>query len=287
MIQQPAPIYYQFLSNQIDFRTTTKIFLDQEKIRQAADLVLNFSKAAWITPFGMVMIYGLVKNVTNINPAVQIKIMFSDAIISYINRMHLVDALNNITNVEVVTPYSTNRENDRSTLLMEFRAYPINTANEADELAEKIFELIATNIYLDQELQNAINTGLSELLDNIYSHAGTNEALVAVQTNKDKILIGIGDLGVGIPEKLRPIINENLSDAQLIKKALEPKVTTRPGGGGTGLTDTLDAIQNINDNGALMIRSNSGWVWATRKNPSSGAVSTTILGTFISLYLNR
>lgn len=287
MNQRPAPIYYQFFSNQIDFRTTSMIALDDAKIRQANDIVLNFSKATWITPFGMLIIYALLRNITLVNPTLQIKIMFSNAIISYINRMHLVRALNILSNVEVVTPYTVTRDHDRSSLLMEFTTYPISTADEADKLAEQLFEIIATNIDPDQELQNAINTGLSELLDNIYSHSGSREVLVAAQTNKDKILIGIGDLGVGIPEKIRSITNEEISDAALIRRSLQPKVTTRPGGGGFGLTDTLDAIHNLNEYGALMIRSNSGWVWESRKNSSSGTVSTEISGTFVALYLKR
>ena len=119
------------------------------------------------------------------------------------------------------------------------------------------------------------------------THSGKNQAILAVQTYRNDIRIAIGDLGVGIPTRLRPIQGPEKDDKTLIRESLLPMVSSL--GGGMGLTELRAGLisHEFWRHRVLMIRSNEGWIWTAGEEIIKRDVSYFVEGTYVNILLKR
>lgn len=278
---------YEFPGKEISFNSTHRISFDGFDAHEHRRILLDFTKSTWITPYGMILVYALAYHLREIHPDHPLEVRFCPKIFEYLCRMHLPQKLQTHLGVDVSPQPRKVKEQDRHDWLHELELIDLPDHYSADDAAERLFEIISANTQLEGEIQDIINIGLSELLDNIVSHSGVNQALIAAQSYSNCIRIGLGDLGIGIPARLRPVLGEEYEDKDLIQQSLNPKVTSRASGGETGLTDLRDSILGFVPRGALMIRSNTGWLWFTKGEPTTGEAHLSLSGTLIALLLKR
>ena len=280
--------HYSFLHTEISFLTTRLISFNDFDSSYFDSLVLDFRKASWITPFGILFIYSLAYQLSNEFPEHKIQFIFSKVNFTYLCRMHLTQKLIAFNNVSINPEPTHVIEHDRTDSLYEIKIIEFENQYDTDNKADELFELISINTKPCDYNSIIINTALSELFDNIYSHSGQPKAIIVAQAYPDYIRIAIGDTGIGIPNKLRSLEEyKQLDDTALINEAIKPNVTTRHGGGGTGLTDLCDTITDSQIPGVLMIRSNLGSLWLRSGFAQAGRINFNIEGTYMGLLLNR
>lgn len=280
--------YYTFNSIELSFYTTRLFSFNEFDGTYYEALILDFQKATWVTPFGILFLYSLANQLNNEYPNLKIRFIFSGENFSYLCRMHLykkLSAMNNISCSPEPVRYS---EYDRTDTLEEIKFIDFVDQYDTDIKAGELFQLISINTKPCEDNSNIINTALSEIFDNIYSHSGKQQAIIVAQAHKNYIRIAIGDTGIGIPNKLRTKKEyRDLDDNEIIVESLKPYVTTRSGGGGWGLTDLNETITDSQVPGVLMIRSNLGWIWSRAGFSQSGKTNFNIEGTYIGLLLRR
>jgi hypothetical protein len=121
-----------------------------------------------------------------------------------------------------------------------------------------------------------LQVSLSEVFNNILDHSCAKVASCFAQhyPNKNRIYLAISDFGVGIPATIRSALPQKVSDAEAIRQATLPKVSskTTPGNAGIGLSNIISIIEE--NDGILTIDSGSGRFVADR-NRKIACASTT------------
>lgn len=154
--------------------------------------------------------------------------------------------------------------------------------------------------YRNHNLQNKdltpVRLGLSEALNNVLDHAGSQNGYVLSQyyPNAHTLVVVVCDFGVGIPTRVnefRKNRNERtLTPAQCIKKALEKGFSTlsAPHNRGWGLDNILSNVNAVN--GDLLIVSNKGFLWKQKTKwgvkDEVDNLEFSFPGTFIGIRLN-
>lgn len=300
-MQHVSAIYeYRFPGVEISFHSTRRITFPEINPRKHQRVILNFSGCSWITPYGIIFLYAFIICLRMKYPNNPIRILFPAGtdMFSYACRMNLPQSLMQLSDVSISPEPVTYRRQNRSLSLCELQTVKLENEDEADTFAEKVLtKIIQHQITDDEKTTDLINTGLSELLSNVYVHSGEKEAIVAAQTyapaNRPKgVSIAIGDIGIGIPGSLRPVLGYAKDDKTLIRESLESGVSVR-GEGGFGLSELNAAIaqHDLWKHRALMIRSNGGWLWSsgesTARGPLLGDVDYFVQGTFTCIMLRN
>lgn len=116
----------------------------------------------------------------------------------------------------------------------------------------------------EAEVQHCCHV-LSESLTNVLYHAESPcGAYTAIQkwAKRDEVCVAVADAGLGIPGTIRDLAEARggaFVDHELIRIALEPRVSRRPGAGYGGGLDR--ALRSVGDgSGRMKIWSGSGWV---------------------------
>lgn len=127
-----------------------------------------------------------------------------------------------------------------------------------EDIASLVRELlIKTEIRVDVD---EIEELVSELIDNFERHSTNNLAVFTMQGNPRRLVIAIGDCGIGIRASLiqnpRHGYLANRPHYEAIRKAFEPLVSAKPEGG-TGLTDAKSTIGRYS--GTLTLMSGNGY----------------------------
>jgi hypothetical protein len=119
------------------------------------------------------------------------------------------------------------REHDRSDVLV-----PITqrrTADDVDRFNEQVSPILQAHVEDVAVLENALAMAISELCGNAVEH-GVNSlgCYVAVQRypTKPTTVLSVGDLGCGIPHRIRAHFEHVRTDPEAIEYALEEGVTT-------------------------------------------------------------
>ena len=280
---------YVFPSPNIDFLSTNRIDLSPYNDALWAGIILDFSRSSFITPYGMIFLYALVSHLREKYPDGSVRVIFSvgNDLFGYSCRMHLPQMLQEIGDVTISPEPYTVRERDRRASLRELKLVDLPHSDAADEEADYISHVIRRQTNFQEDTLEIIDTGLSELLSNVVTHSGKNQAILAAQTYKDDIRITVGDSGVGIPFRLRPYQGQSKDDKTLISESLLPMVSSL--GGGMGLTELKASItrDKLWIHGILMIRSNAGWIWTAGEETRERDTAYVVPGTYVNILLKR
>ena len=127
-----------------------------------------------------------------------------------------------------------------------------------EDIASAVRELLISNeVKVDVD---EIEELVSELIDNFERHSTDNLAVFTMQGNPRRLVIALGDCGIGIRASLvqnpRHEHLANQPDHEAIRKAFEPLVSAKLEGG-TGLTDAKSTIGRYG--GALTLMSGNGY----------------------------
>ncbi|MBO4417853.1 MAG: HAMP domain-containing histidine kinase [Bacteroidales bacterium] len=110
---------------------------------------------------------------------------------------------------------------------------PIVLSKDSDVYADKeeeIYQKIRAYYNADSTVVGTIMSCLSEVGSNFIRHAeeSTNSVMVA-RGNKDFFELACADTGIGTITSLRPVLNGKYQVHEVLRKALEPGVTSKPG----------------------------------------------------------
>jgi hypothetical protein len=176
---------------------------------------------------------------------------------NYLVRMRLPDAFESDDRIRFHNVPQV-RERDLPGRLVELTSLQVDNDDEVEEQTSRLMEVILTQRPDLRSRHGELSVTISELLSNIQVHSQTREAALAVQAypQQGSVVLAFGDGGIGIPGALKPHLGEDLSDVQVIARALEPGTTSRRGLGGMGLTELADIVAEGGE--YMAIRSGNG-----------------------------
>ena len=127
-----------------------------------------------------------------------------------------------------------------------------------EDIASAVRELLINNeVKVDVD---EIEELVSELIDNFERHSTHTLAAFTIQANPRRLIVAIGDCGIGIRASLvQNPSHEHLANQphfEAVRKAFEPLVSAKPEGG-TGLTDAKSTIRRYR--GTLTLMSGNGY----------------------------
>jgi len=196
---------------------------------------------------------------------------------SWLSRMHLgavIDAFG--AWVEGALPRVPER--DRRDTLIELERF--DDAHGSDRLASFVWERLEGGA--DGEVVNQLFEATGELGLNVVEHAGSPAGgFVAAQRYKagmpeERIIVAVGDVGVGIRESLRPRYGD-MTEGEAIRRAIQWHVSRIPDEGrGQGLPGVVD--------GVVWIRSGAVSRKITRRRETTSEVSR-LQGTIVGARL--
>jgi hypothetical protein len=202
---------------------------------------------------------------------------------SWLSRMHFGDVLEAFeVHVEGALPRVAER--DRRDALIELERF--RDAHGSDRLASFIWERLEGGA--DGEVVNQLFEATGELGLNVVEHAGSPlGGFVAAQRYKagtpdERIIVAVGDAGIGIRESLRPRYGDQTDDAA-IRRAVQWNVSrVAEEGRGQGLPGVVDGVRGLG--GAVWIRSGLASRRITRSRATTVGVSR-LQGTIVGARL--
>jgi hypothetical protein len=202
---------------------------------------------------------------------------------SWLSRMHLGDVIDSFA-VRVRGGLPKVAERDRRDTLIELQRF--DDSYGSDRLTRFIWERLEGGA--DGEVVNQLFEATGELGQNVVEHAGSPVGgFVAAQRYKagapdERIIVAVGDVGVGIRESLRPRYGD-MTDAKAITQAIRWNVSRVPKEGrGQGLPGVVEGVRGLD--GILWIRSGSASRTITRQRAVTTGVSS-LQGTIVGARL--
>jgi anti-sigma regulatory factor (Ser/Thr protein kinase) len=128
----------------------------------------------------------------------------------------------------------------------------IEQAEEVEQAGERLQAALASG--LPRQLKpcsDALMLALSELCDNACSHGKSEHGafLMAQREGPNRLLLAVGDLGVGIPEHLSSALNgttlERGEEGRLIARALQRGVSGASVDRGNGLPQIIETVREL------------------------------------------
>lgn len=253
----------QFSCDRLNHNTTRVIDADWESL-VGRSIQLDLRSIEFVEPFGLVYLYTFLNHLHDLG-VVSISVRTEGNLMWYLGRM---DFMNSFADDEWIDFEPDLAElqmerTDRTDRLLEFRTFAVANDDEVWEVAQQMAMIVRAQIPETSELGEQIHLSLVEVVSNIEVHSAVHGGVCVVQTIGDEVYMAFGDLGVGVPDKIRRL-EPGMSDCECIEHALEPGITTRRGRGGRGLTDIRDEIRECGTR--FVIRSGSGEVYRT--NPA-------------------
>lgn len=215
----------------------------------------------FVRPFGLIYLYWYIRWLLDEQGARRVDVVLDGSnrdLCNYIKRMKLPAVFGDAP----VTIYPIQNlqleKSDLTDSLVELTSFRVDDDNEVERRTQDTLRVILTQRPDLQSQADKLAFTIAELLSNIHVHSQTREAALAVQTYSDAVELAFGDGGIGIAGALQPHVDGPLPDADYVRKALEPGVSSRIGGGGYGLTQLRETVEE--EDGRLVIRSGSGQV---------------------------
>lgn len=202
---------------------------------------------------------------------------------SWLSRMHLGDVIDTFE-VRAGGGLPKVAERDRRDTLIELQRF--DDSHGSHRLATFIWERLEGGA--DGEVVNQLFEATGELGQNVVEHAGSAAGgFVAAQrykagTPEERIIVAVGDVGVGIRESLRPRYGD-MTDGEAISQAIRWNVSRVPEEGrGQGLPGVVDGVRGLD--GVLWIRSGAASRTITRRWDATIEVSP-LQGTIVGARL--
>lgn len=202
---------------------------------------------------------------------------------SWLSRMHLGDLVDAF-DVRVMGTLPSVAERDRRDTLIELERF--DDAHGSDRLASFVWERLEGGA--DGEVVNQLFEATGELGLNVVEHAGSPAGgFVAAQrykagTPEERIIVAVGDVGIGIRESLRPRYG-GMTDAEAVRRAIQWNVSRiQDEGRGQGLPGVVEGVRELG--GVVWIRSGVALRTITRGQETTAGVSC-LQGTIVGARL--
>jgi hypothetical protein len=202
---------------------------------------------------------------------------------SWLSRMHLGAVLDTFE-VQVAGGLPRVAERDRRDTLIELQRF--GDSHGSERLATFIWERLEGGV--NGEVVNQLFEATGELGQNVVEHAGSPVGgFVAAQRYRagapeERIVVAVGDVGVGIRESLRPRYGE-MTDGEAITQAIRWNVSRVPEAGrGQGLPGIVEGVRGLD--GVIGIRTGAASRRITRRGASTIGVSR-LQGTIVGARL--
>ena len=202
---------------------------------------------------------------------------------SWLSRMHL-GAVIDTFEVHVGGGLPRVAERDRRDALIELQRF--GDSHGSERLAAFIWDRLEGGA--DGEVVNQLFEATGELGQNVVEHAGSSVGgFVAAQRYRagapeERIVVAVGDVGVGIRESLRLRYGE-MTDGEAITHAIRWNVSRVPDAGrGQGLPRVVDGVRGLD--GVVWIRSGAASRTITRRGAATIHVSR-LQGTIVGARL--
>jgi anti-sigma regulatory factor (Ser/Thr protein kinase) len=229
-------------------------------------VVLDLRNIAWVEPFGLVFLELYVRRLLSMDPAsVEVKLP-GGSIGTYVRGMHVDRRLGEIARVAVKPPWPLGIRLGGSSRhkLLELARHRLSDDTETERVALKLLDVVVHERRREfKHLTSRLQEALTEILDNVEVHSRVRreepaEAVVAAQTYRGRVVLAIGDRGIGIPARLRGHsgVSKEMDDVHVLEKAVEPGISSRIDRGGYGLYVLSEQVQQ--SGGYLAIRSGTG-----------------------------
>jgi hypothetical protein len=244
---------------------------------------LDLTRIAFVDAYALTGLACFVAGADRDGLAVRMVLPEEPDVRSWLSRMHLGDVLDAF-GVRVEGELPRVAERDRRDALIELQRF--GDAHGSDRLASFIWERLQGGA--DGEVVNQLFEATAELGANVVEHAGSpSGGFVTAQRYKagapeERIIVAVGDAGVGIRESLRPRYGEMTDDAA-IRRAVQWYVSRVPDEGrGQGLPGVVEGVRGLG--GTVWIRSGVALRRITRGRHTSIGVSR-LQGTIVGARL--
>jgi len=230
--------------------------------------VIDARAVEFVESFGLVYLYWFIRRLLSAG-ADEVDVFLDDSnteLCNYLKRMELAEAFGSAPVCIPALEGLHLRRRALATVVVELCVFGLENDNEVEQKASELQYVIVNqrpDLAVHAENLHGI---LSEVLSNIEVHSETREASVAVQTYSDRIELAFGDGGRGFQAALRPILDGDFTDVNVIEEAVRMGVSSRPTRGGTGLWELCEIVRE--SGGQLAIRSGSGQLIIRRTSRS-------------------
>lgn len=267
--------------------TSTRTFVpdDPDALRGEA-VALDLRSIRFVRPFGLVFLFWYVRWLLDEVEAARADVVLDRSnrdLCNYLKRMKVPDVFGELP----VTIYPIQdlelHERELSTSLVELKSFRVDDDNAVERRTAETLEVVLHQRPDLGSRSEQLWLIVSELLSNIHVHSRTREAAIAVQAYRDRVEVALGDAGIGVAAALRNHVETLRSDGAYLRKALEPGVTSRPGGGGYGLTQLLEVVQA--SGGRIVMRSGKGELVASPGEIEATNTCRALPGTLLEIEL--
>jgi hypothetical protein len=245
---------------------------------------IDLAQESFVDAYALVALACFIASTAGEGLSVRLVLPVDPDVRSWLSRMHLgavIDAFG--TRVEgAALPRVVER--DRRDTLIELERF--DDAHGSDHLASFIWERLQGGA--DGEVVNQLFEATGELGLNVVEHAGSPAGgFLAAQRYKagmpeERIIVAVGDVGVGIRESLRPRYGD-MTAGQAIRRAIQWHVSRIPDEGrGQGLPGVVEGVRGLD--GVMWIRTGAVSRTITRRRETTIGVSP-LQGTIVGARL--
>jgi len=248
----------KFITNRLN-QFSTRSFCAQLERVDRLPVILDLRSVQFASPFGLVFLHSFIHRLVSLG-AESVTVSTEGSFGNYLARMDFAKGFDGDPRMGFMPDlaHSSIRAQDLRHRLLEFRTFETANDDETEGITERIAGVIFEQRPDLRRLHEPIRLTLSEIIDNTQVHSGVPGGFLLAQTIAGRVYLALGDLGVGIPHRIR-VPFPDLSDSECIGKALEEGISTRIGRGGMGLYELSGSVRAIH--GARMaVRSGSGQV---------------------------
>jgi hypothetical protein len=215
---------------------------------------LDLARIAFVDAYALTGLACFVASADRDGLPVRVVLPVEPDVRSWLSRMHFGDVLEAF-DVHVVGDLPRVVERDRRDALIELQRF--KDTHGSDRLASFVWERLQGGA--DGEVVNQLFEATGELGANVVEHAGSpSGGFVTAQRYKagtpdERIIVAVGDVGIGIRESLRPRYGD-MTDDVAIRRAVQWNVSRVPDEGrGQGLPGIVDGVRGLG--GTVWIRS--------------------------------
>lgn len=271
---------------ELTYETTRELAVDLDGVDvDGRNMGIELRPVRFVRPFGLIYLYWYIRWLLDEHGARRVDVVLNPHhhdLCNYLKRMKLPDVFGDEWPVTIYPIQDRQlQESDLSDSLVELTSFRVDHDNEVEQRTVETLDVLFTQRPTLRKRAEELHYTVSELLSNIHAHSRTRVAALAVQTYGGTVELAFGDGGIGIPSALRPHLDGDYSDAEYVRKALEPGVTSRIGGGGTGLTQLRETVEE--EGGHLVIRSGTGEVVVERVRPPDDERCRPLPGTLVEV----
>lgn len=252
--------------NHVNVASFYRKTIDFIKFYGPSEICFDFNKLTFIDPSGVVTLSNMVDLIFfNFENKVKMYIDIPDDFKRYPKSYLAIDYLDDSLFFKKLLGETIHPLSKKRTTTNGLEVLKRGTYNQG--YIDRTVAWLRGSVSLKNKSFSYLETALGEAFNNIIDHSGSEIggcAFAQHYPNKNFIQLGIGDCGMGIPNKIRTIYSTDDkgrtldSDCQAIEFATKEKITTKstPGNRGAGLNNMVEIIKN--NKGSIKILSNHG-----------------------------